>query len=392
MMKNVVVIDGARTAIGTFAGSLKDFCVTDLGAIVIEEALKRSGVDKNMVDEVVMGCVGQVAEDAFMARRCALKAGLPIESRAFTVNRLCASGLQAIVSGMMSIQTGDADIVVAGGGESMDNLPFYIRKARSGLRMGHTELEDGLVTALTDPFSGKHMGITAENVAAAYGVTREEQDAWAYRSQMVAAKAVEDGVFKDEIVPITVKSKKSEFVFETDEHVRGGTTLEKLAKLRPAFKADGSVTAGNASGINDAAAAIVMMSEEKAKELGLKPKMRIVAQAAGGVDPSLMGTGPVVSTKECLKRAGMTIDQIDVIELNEAFAVQALVCMQELGMDKEKVNVHGSGISMGHPIGATGAILAVKLMYDMQKRDLQYGLETLCIGGGQGLTVIFEKM
>ena len=391
-MKDVVIIDGARTAIGAFNGSLKSFSVTDLGAIVIEEALKRAGVAKQDVDEVIMGCVGQVAEDAFMARRCALKAGLPVESTAVTVNRLCASGLQAIVNGAMEIQTGDADIVVAGGGESMNNLPYYIRNARFGLRMGDSNLEDGLVTALTDPFSKKHMGITAENIAEKFGITREMQDEYALRSQQLAAKASADGEFKDEIVPVTVKKRKEEFVFDTDEHIRPQTTIEGLAKLRPAFKPDGSVTAGNASGINDAAACVVMMSAEKAKQLNLKPKLRIVAQAVAGVDPSIMGTGPIPSIRKALKRSGLTLDDIGLIELNEAFAAQTLACINELGLDINKVNIHGSGISMGHPIGATGAILAVKLMYHMQKTNTRYGLESLCIGGGQGLTVIYEKM
>lgn len=390
--KDIVIIDGARTAIGSFGGTLKDKQVTDLGAIVIEEALKRSGVAKEAVDEVVMGCVGQVAEDAFMARRCAVKAGLPVETTAYTVNRLCSSGLQAIVCGLMAIREGDAEIVVAGGGESMNNLPYYVRNARFGLRMNDSVLQDGLVAALSDPFSGCHMGITAENVAEKYGITREEQDEWALRSQMRAAKAIKDGVFKDEIVPVTVKRKKDEIVFDSDEYIRADTSLEKLARLRPAFKENGTVTAGNASGINDGAAAVVMMSAEKAKELGLKPKMRIVSYAAGGVDPSVMGIGPVPSTRKALQRAGLEMKDIDVIELNEAFASQTIACMNELGMDRDKVNIHGGAIAMGHPIGGTGAILTVKLMYHMQKENVRYGLETLCIGGGQGLTVIYEKL
>ena len=390
--KEVVIISGARTAIGAFGGSLKDKEVTDLGAIVIEEALKRAKVKKEDVDEVIMGCVGQVAEDAFMARRCAIKAGFPVETTAYTVNRLCSSGLQAIVNGMMAIETGDAEIVVAGGGESMNNLPYYIRKARFGLRMGDSVLQDGLVTALSDPFSGVHMGITAENVAEKYGITREEQDKWALRSQLLAAKAREEGAFTQEIVPIEVKRKKETFIFDQDEYIRTDTSLEKLSKLRPAFKEGGTVTAGNASGINDGAAAVVMMSAEKAEELGLNPQLRIVAHAVAGVDPSLMGTGPIPSTKKALARAGMQIDDIDVIELNEAFASQAIACIRELMMDENKVNVHGGAIAMGHPIGGTGAILTVKLMYHMRKDALRYGLETLCIGGGQGLTVIYERV
>lgn len=390
--KEVVIISGARTAIGAFGGSLKDKEVTDLGAIVIEEALKRAKVKKEDVDEVIMGCVGQVAEDAFMARRCAIKAGIPVEATAYTVNRLCSSGLQAIVNGMMAIETGDAEIVVAGGGESMNNLPYYIRKARFGLRMGDSVLQDGLVTALSDPFSGVHMGITAENVAEKFGITREEQDKWALRSQMLAAKAREEGAFAEEIVPIEIKRKKETFIFDQDEYIRTDTSLEKLARLRPAFKEGGTVTAGNASGINDGAAAVVMMSAEKAEELGLKPQLRIVAHAVAGVDPSLMGTGPIPSTKKALARAGLQIDDMDVIELNEAFASQTIACIRELKMDENKVNVHGGAIAMGHPIGGTGAILTVKLMYHMRKEALRYGLETLCIGGGQGLTVIYERV
>ena len=392
MKKEVVIIDGARTGIGAFDGSLRDMEVTDLGAIVIEEALKRSGVEKEAVDEVIMGCVGEVAEDAFMARRSAVKAGIPVETTAYTVNRLCSSGLQAIVCGMMAISEGDAEIVVAGGGESMNNLPYYVRKARFGLRMGDSVLQDGLVTALRDPFSGVHMGITAENVAERYGITREEQDKWALRSQKLALKAQEDGVFKSEIVPIEIKRKKERFIFDKDEHIRPGTTYEKLSKLRPAFKEGGTVTAGNASGINDGAAAVVMMSADKAEKLGLKPKMRIAAQAAGGVDPSVMGIGPGPSTKKALARAGMKIEDMDTIELNEAFASQTLACIRELGMEEGRVNVHGGAIAMGHPIGGTGAILAVKLMYHMQREGLHYGMETLCIGGGQGLTVIYESI
>ncbi|MFP3154853.1 thiolase family protein [Lachnospiraceae bacterium ZAX-1] len=391
-MKDIVIIDGARTAIGTFDGSLKDFAVTDLGAIAIEEALKRAGVKKEAVEEVIMGCVGQVNDDAFMARRSALKAGLPIESTAYTVNRLCSSGLQAIVNGTQSLDTEDAQIVVAGGGESMNNLPYYLYKARFGLRMGDTNLVDGLVAALTDPFSGKHMGTTAENIANQFHISREDQDQFAYESQTKAAKARDTGCFKDEIVPITVKRKKEEFVFDTDEGIRDKTTLETLAKLRPAFVKDGSVTAGNASSINDGAAAVVMMTAEKAKELGLTPKLRVVAYAAAGVDPSIMGTGPIPAVKKVLARAGLTKEDIGLYELNEAFAVQALCCIKELGLDPAKVNPHGGAIAMGHPIGASGALLTVKMLYHMQQDNIRYGLETLCIGGGQGLAVIYEKI
>jgi acetyl-CoA C-acetyltransferase len=390
-MSNVVIVAGARTAIGTFNGSLKDYGASDLGAIAIREAVKRSGLEENQIDEVVMGCVGQVAEDAFLARTAAIKAGLPVETTAMTLNRLCSSGLQAIVTASMEIKCGDADIVVAGGAESMNNLPYYLRKARSGYRMGHGELEDGLITALSDPFTGSHMGITAENVAAKYGITREDQDLYAYECQQKAAVALKAGIFKDEIVPVKVKvSKKEEKLFDTDEHARPNTTLEKLAALRPAFKKDGTVTAGNAAGINDAGAAVVLMTEEKAKELGLKPFVRIVASAAAGVPPEIMGIGPIPAVRKLLKRTGLSLDEIGLIELNEAFAAQSIACIRELGLDTKKVNVNGGAIAFGHPIGATGCLLTVKMMYDMRRKGVRYGMETLCIGGGQGLAVLYE--
>lgn len=391
MKENIVIIAGARTAIGSFGGSLKDLEATDLGGIAIKEALKRAQVAPEDVDEVVMGCVGQAAENAFMARVSSIKAGIPYEATALTVNRLCSSGLQAIVTAAMEIDNGFCDVAVAGGGESMDNIPFYLRNARRGYRMGHAELEDGLVTALSDPITKDHMGITAENIAERYHISREDQDAYALMSQQRAAKARDEGKFKDEIVPVEVRvNKKETKIFDTDEHIRDNTTLEKLAKLKPAFKAGGTVTAGNASGINDCGAAVVLMKEEEAKRRGRKPIVRIVDFAAAGVDPAYMGIGPVPAVRKLLEKTGLTLDDIGLIELNEAFASQSLACIRELGLDVNKVNVNGSGISMGHPIGATGCIITIKLMNEMVRRQEKYGIATLCIGGGQGLAVLFE--
>lgn len=391
MRENIVIVSGARTAIGSFGGSLKDYEATDLGGIVIKEALKRARVAPEDVDEVVMGCVGQAAENAFMARVSSIKAGIPYETTALTVNRLCSSGLQAIVTAAMEIDNGFCEIAVAGGGESMNNIPFYLRKARTGYRMGHAELEDGLITALSDPITRDHMGITAENVAERYHITREDQDAYALMSQKRAAKARAEGKFVDEIVPVEVKvNKKETRIFDSDEHIREDATLEKLAKLRPAFKKDGTVTAGNASGINDCGAAVVLMKEAEARNRGLQPIVRVVDAAAAGVDPAYMGIGPIPAVRKLLEKNGLSKDDIGLYELNEAFASQSLACIRELGLDIEKVNVNGSGISMGHPIGATGCIITIKLMNEMVRRKVKYGVATLCIGGGQGLAVLFE--
>ena len=391
MKENIVIVSGARTAIGSFGGSLKNLEATDLGGIAIKEALKRGQVAPEDVNEVVMGCVGQAAENAFMARVSAIKAGIPYEATALTVNRLCSSGLQAIVTAAMEIDEGFCEIAVAGGGESMNNIPYYIRKMRTGYRMGHGEVEDGLVTALSDPITRDHMGITAENVAERYHVSREDQDKYALLSQQRAAKARDEGKFKDEIIPLEVKvNKKETKIFDTDEYIRDNTTLEKLEKLRPAFKKDGTVTAGNASGINDCGAAVVLMKAEEAEKRGQKPIVRIVEAAAAGVDPAYMGIGPVPAVRKLLKKTGLTLADIGLIELNEAFASQTLACIRELGLDINKVNVNGSGISMGHPIGATGCIITIKLMNEMVRRNERYGIATLCIGGGQGLAVLFE--
>lgn len=386
-----MIVSGARTAIGSFGGSLKDLEATDLGGIAIKEALKRAHVAPEDVNEVVMGCVGQAAENAFMARVSSIKAGIPYEATALTVNRLCSSGLQAIVTAAMEIDNGFCEIAVAGGGESMNNIPYYLRKARSGYRMGHAELEDGLVTALSDPITRDHMGITAENIAERYHITREEQDVYALMSQQRAVKARDEGKFKEEIVPVEVKiNKKETKIFDMDEHIRDNTTLDKLSSLRPAFKNNGTVTAGNASGINDCGAAVVLMKEEEAKRRGRKPIVKIVDASAAGVDPAYMGMGPVPAVRKLLKKTGLSVEDIGLFELNEAFASQTLACIHELGLDIEKVNVNGSGISMGHPIGATGCIITIKLMNEMVRRHVKYGIATLCIGGGQGLAVLFE--
>jgi acetyl-CoA C-acetyltransferase len=390
-MKDIVLMTGTRTAIGTMGGSLKDYKASDLGAIAIGEAVKRAGVEPGQVDEVVMGCVGQVAEDAFLARMASVKAKIPVEASAITVNRLCSSGLQAIVTAATEISCNFAEIAVAGGAESMSNLPYYVRNARFGYRMGHGEFEDGLVTVLSDPFTRDHMGITAENVAAKYHVTREQQDQFALESQQKAAKAIADGAFKDEIIPVKVKvSRTEEKNFDTDEYPRPKTTIDSLAKLRPAFKKDGTVTAGNASGINDAAAAVVVTTAQKAAALGLKPVVRLVDAAVAGVPPEIMGIGPIPAVKKLLKKTGVKLDDIGLIELNEAFAAQSLACINELRLNPCRVNVNGGAIALGHPIGATGCIITIKLMNEMVRRHSQYGMATLCIGGGQGLAVLFE--
>jgi len=391
MKENIVIVSGARTGIGSFSGSLKDFETTDLAAIAIKEAVKRAGILPEDVEEVVMGCVGQIAENAFMARVSSIKAGIPYEATALTVNRLCSSGLQAILTAAMEIESGFTDIAVAGGGESMTNIPFYLRQARFGYRMGHAELEDGLVTALSDPITRDHMGITAENIAERYNISREDQDHYAAESQRKAAAARDAGKFTEEIIPVEVKiSKKETAIFAVDEHIRDNSTFEKLSKLRPAFKEGGSVTAGNSSGINDCGAAVVVMKESLAIKKGLKPIVKIVDAAVAGVDPAYMGTGPIPAVRKLLKKTGISLEEIGLFELNEAFASQSLACIRELGLDPEKVNVNGSGISMGHPIGATGCVITIKLMNEMVRRNEKYGIATLCIGGGQGLAVLFE--
>jgi acetyl-CoA C-acetyltransferase len=390
-MEDVVLVSGCRTAIGRMGGGFSNVPASDLGAVVLREAVQRAGIKPEQVDQVILGCVGQVMEDAYIARHAAVKADLPIDIPAYTVNRICGSGLEAINTAARWIQTGDAEIIVAGGTENMTMMPYYVRNARYGYRIGNGALEDGIQHLLSDPFSKAHMGITAENLAEKYEVSRETQDEFALRSQQRAAAAMKAGKFKDEIVPVEVKAGKETKVIDSDEHVREDTTMESLSKLRPAFKEGGMVTAGNASGINDGAAAVVVMSAAKANELGLKPRLRMVARAEAGVEPSLMGSGPIPAVQNVLRKAGMDIDQMDVIELNEAFASVAAACSAVLGLDEEKTNPNGGAIALGHPIGASGAILTVKLMYELERRNGRYGLVSLCIGGGQGIATIFER-
>lgn len=392
MRESIVIVSGARTAIGSFGGSLNSLEAGELGGIAIRGAAEKAGIPLEEIDEVVMGCVGQAAENAFMARVSSIKAGIPYEASALTVNRLCSSGLQAIVTAAMEIDEGFTNIAAAGGGESMSNIPYYLRNARYGYRMGHAELEDGLITALSDPLSRKHMGITAENVAERYGITREEQDRYAVESQRRAAAAQLAGKFAQEIIPVEVPVNKRETkIFQEDEYIRKDSTVEKLARLKPAFLKGGTVTAGNAAGINDCGAAVIMMKESLAAEKKLKPIVRIVDMAVTGVDPMYMGIGPIPAVRMLWEKTGIGDDQIGLYELNEAFASQAIACVRELGLSMDKVNVNGSGISMGHPIGATGCIITIKLMNEMVRQQTRYGVATLCIGGGQGLAVLFER-
>lgn len=391
-MEDVVLVSGCRTAIGRMGGAFQDFPSSDLAAVVIREAVNRAGLKPDQVEQVILGCVGQVMEDAYIARYAAVKAGLPVEVPAYTVNRICGSGLEAINTAARWIETEDASVIVAGGAENMTMMPYYLRSGRYGYRLGHGEIEDGIQHLLGDPFSREPMGITAENVAEKFDVSREEQDEVSLRSQQRAAAAAEQGRFKDEIVPVEVKVRRETKVIDTDEHPRPDATKESLAKLRPAFKEGGTVTAGNASGINDGAAAVVVMSRSKAEELGMKPRLRLVARAEAGVEPSIMGSGPIPAVRKVLDKAEMTLDQIDVVELNEAFASVAAACSNELGLDHEKTNPNGGAIALGHPIGATGAILTVKLMYELERRQGSYGLVSLCIGGGQGIATIFERV
>ncbi len=390
-MEDVVIVSGARTPIGRFQGAYANLSASDLGAIVIKAAVERAGIKPADVDHVILGCVGQVAEDGYISRFAAVKGGMPIETPAVTVNRICGSGLEAVNTAARFIQTGDASVVVAGGAENMTMMPYYLRQARTGYRMGNGTAEDGILHLLGDPFSKTHMGITAENLAEKYEVSREAQDEVALRSQERAAAAIAAGRFKDEIVPVEVKQGKETVTIDTDEHPRM-TSMEALAKLRPAFKDGGMVTAGNASGINDGAAAMVVMGATRARELGVKPRLRLVARAEAGVDPSIMGSGPIPAVQKALAKAGLTIDQIDLIELNEAFASVAAACSTVLRLDPDKVNVNGGAIALGHPLGATGAVLTVKLMHEMERRGSKYGLVSLCIGGGQGIASIFERL
>ena len=393
-MKDVVIVGAARTAIGTFGGSLKDVPARTLGAVCIREALKRAGVKPEQVDEVIMGDVLQGGLGQNVARQMSLDAGLPVGVPAMTINKVCGSGLRAVELAAQIIKAGDADIIVAGGAENMSAAPYVVPKARWGARMFDTKMVDLMVNdGLWDVFNNYHMGITAENVAEQWGLTREELDDFALQSQLKAEKAIKNGVFKDEIVPVEIPQRKGDpKIFDTDEHPRFGQTKEALAKLKQAYKKDGGVvTAGNASGINDSGAAVVVMSAEKAEELGLKPLVKILSYASGGVDPSIMGVGPVPATKKALEKAGLTIADLDLYEANEAFAAQSVAVGKDLGFDPEKLNINGGAIALGHPIGASGCRILITLIYEMLHGDAKKGLATLCIGGGMGTAVIVEK-
>ncbi len=393
-MREIVIASAVRTAVGSFGGSLKNVSSVDLGATVIKEALNKAGVEAKDVDEVVMGCVLQAGEGQGVARQASVKSGIPVDTPAWTLNMICGSGLKSVSVAFDMIAAGSADIVVAGGTENMSASPYVMKKARWGARMGNSEIVDIMVNdGLTDAFAGYHMGITAENIVDQWELTREAQDQFAYESQMKAAKAQSEGRFKDEIVPVSIPQRKGDpIIFDTDEYIKANAELEKLAKIRPAFKKDGTVTAGNASGINDGAAALVIMSAEKAKELGVEPLCTIVTHASAGVDPSIMGIGPVSAVQKALKRANMSKDDIDLVEANEAFASQSLAVMKELDFDKSIVNVNGGAIAIGHPIGASGARIFVTLIHEMLKRDeVKHGIATLCIGGGMGEAVIVKK-
>jgi acetyl-CoA C-acetyltransferase len=392
--REVVILSGVRTAIGDYGGSLKDISPSELGAKVVREAVSRAKVDPKDIGQCMFGNVIHTeAKDMYLSRVAALNGGLPAESGALTVNRLCGSGMQAIVSASQSILLGDVDAAVAGGAESMSRGAYANITQRWGARMGDAKDIDMMVGALTDPFDTIHMGVTAENVANKCGITRADQDAFAVESHKRAANAIAKGYFKDQILPIELKSKKGPIQFDTDEHVRADVTAEGLGKLRAVFaKENGTVTAGNASGINDAAAAVVLMEKSVAAKKGLKPMARLVSYGHAGVDPKIMGLGPVSAVKSALAKAGLKLEQMDVIESNEAFAAQALGVSKELGMDAAKVNPNGGAVALGHPIGATGCILTVKAMYELHRTGGRYGLITMCIGGGQGIAAIIERM
>lgn len=390
-MQEVVIVSAVRTPIGSFSGALASVSATELGAIAIKEAIKRAGISPEQVEEVIMGHVLQTAQGQNPARQASIKAGVPVEVPSFTINKVCGSGLKAVGLARQAILAGDADIVVAGGMENMSVAPFALEKARNGYRMGDGKLVDVMIKdGLWDAFADYHMGITAENVAEQFNITRQEQDSISVASQEKAIKAIETGEFKEEIVPVVIKSKKGDIVFDTDEYPKKGTNLEKLNGLNTAFKKDGTVTAGNASGINDGAAAFVVMSLAKANELGLKPLAKVLAYASAGVEPAIMGMGPVPASKKALQKAGVSVEELDLIEANEAFAAQLLAVGKELSFDADKVNVNGGAIALGHPIGASGARILVTLLYALKKRNLKKGLATLCIGGGQGAAAVVE--
>jgi acetyl-CoA C-acetyltransferase len=389
----VFVVSATRTAIGSFGGGLKDVALVDLATTAVKAAIERSGAAADQVGHLVMGTVIPTEpRDAYLSRVAAVNAGIPVEVPAVNVNRLCGSGMQAIISPAQALLLGETGIAIGAGAESMSRGPYLSTQSRWGARMGDVAMIDYMLGILHDPFQKIHMGITAENVAAKYGITREMQDALAIESQRRAAHAIADGRFKSQIVPVQIATRKGVEIFEIDENVRGNVTEEQLAKMKPVFKKDGLVTAGNASGINDGAAAMVLATADKVKELGLKPLARLVSYGHAGVDPSIMGIGPVPATRQALQRAGLKVGDLDVIESNEAFAAQACAVTRELDLDPAKVNVNGSGISLGHPVGATGVIIATKAIYELHRSGGRYGLATMCIGGGQGIATIFERV
>ncbi|WP_343661761.1 beta-ketothiolase BktB [Ralstonia sp.] len=394
MAREVVVVSGVRTAIGTFGGSLKDVAPCELGALVVREALARAGVKGEEVGHVVFGhVINTEPRDMYLSRVAAVNGGVSAETPAFNVNRLCGSGLQAVVSAAQTVLLGDADVAIAGGAESMSRAPYLAPAARWGSRMGDVKMVDMMLGALHDPFHTIHMGVTAENVAREFGISREQQDQTALESHQRASRAIQAGYFKDQIVPVTIKSRKGDIQFDTDEHVRHDATIDDMTKLKPVFtKENGTVTAGNASGLNDAGAALVLMERSVAEKRGLKPLARLVSYGHAGVDPKIMGIGPVPATRKALERAGLSVSDLDVIEANEAFAAQACAVTKELGLDPAKVNPNGSGISLGHPIGATGALITVKALHELQRIGGRYALVTMCIGGGQGIAAVFERI
>lgn len=392
MWQNVVIVSGVRLPVGSYGGSLRDVSAIDMGAMVVKEAVRRAGIRPQDVDEVIIGQVGEIAENGFIARAASLKAGMPDTVTAYSVNRQCGSGLQAIAEAVMEIQTGQAEVVVAGGTENISQLPYYVKDARWGARMGHKTFEDGVLDILTWPLDGNHNGVTAENVAREYHVTREEQDQFALESHQKACAAIKSGKCKDEILPVEIMDRKGRVtVFDTDEGPREGQSLEALAKLRPCFVQDGTVTAGNSSSLNDGAAAVVVMSEEKARALGVAPEMKIEGYAVVGFDAALMGYAPKYASQKLAAKLGIDLRAVDMFEINEAFAAQAYAVSRDLGLDKSRVNIYGGGISIGHPIGATGIILTVKVLYELMRSDKRNAMISMCIGGGQGISMYFTR-
>ena len=391
-MRDAVIISGVRLPVGSFGGSLKTISAIDMGAMVVKEAVKRAGIRPADVDEVIIGQVGQIAENGFVARAVSLKAGLPKETTAYSVNRQCGSSLQSVADAVMEIRTGQADVVVAGGTENISQLPYYVKDARWGARMGHKTFEDGVIDILTWPNDGNHNGVTAENVAAKFQVSREQQDAFALESHKRAAAAIKAGKFKEEILPVEIKDRKGNItVFDTDEGPRDGLTMEKLAKLRPCFVKDGTVTAGNSSSLNDCAAAVVVMAREKAEALGVIPKLKIEGFAVAGYDPELMGYSTKLSSEKLAAKLNLNLREIDMFEINEAFASQAYAVRRDLDLRPERVNIYGGGISIGHPIGATGTVLTVKVLYELMRTEKKDAMISMCIGGGQGISMYFTK-